>query len=253
MLAWLRARRRRAVLADPFPPHWDVVIRRNVARYGHLTPPQQARVRDATRILVAEKRFEGCGGLAVTPEMRVTVAAQAGLLLLADGHDYFARVPTVLLYPGAFRVPDPDDFEEDEVADTVLTGQAADRGPVVVSWPDALAEGRHPAGGFNVVVHEFAHQLDYLAGDIDGTPPLPDRAAVTRWKAVFAAALSTHSADLREHGESLFSEDAADPGELFADACEALFCVPRDLRADHPAVYDLLAAYFGVDAAGWPT
>ena len=251
MFTWFRARRRRALLSAPFPPYFDAVLRRNVALAGRLPAALHARHRAATRILVAEKRWEGCGGLAVTDEIRVTVAGQAALLLLADVHDYFARVPAVLVYPAEFRTPDPDDGEEDEVAGDVLSGQAADRGPVVVSWADARAEGRDPDAGYNVVVHEFAHQLDFLDGEPNGTPPLPDRAARLRWHDVMQPALDQHLADVRATGESLFSPDAADSVEFFADACEALFGSPRDLRADYPDVYELLARYFGVDPAGW--
>lgn len=251
MFAWVRARRRRKLLATPFPPYWEAVLRRNVAHFAYLPAAQQAAVRDITRILVAEKAWEGCNGLHVTPEMPVTIAAQAALLLLADRHDYFARVPTVLVYPDAFVTPDPDDWEEDEVSGEVLAGQATDRGPVVLSWAAVLAEGRDPSIGHNLVVHEFAHQLDYLDGEPNGTPPLPDAAARARWHAVMQPAMAEHLSDLKATGESLFSPDAADEVEFFADACEAFFCSPHDLRADYPAVYELLAATFAVDAAGW--
>ncbi len=251
MFAWVRDRRRRKLLEAPFPPYWETVLKRNVAHFARLPAAQQVAVRGITQVLVAERAWEGCGGLHVTPEMPVTIAAQAALLLLGDRHAYFARVPTVLVYPDAFVTPDPDDWEEDEVGGDILSGQATDRGPVVLSWAAVLEEGRDPSVGHNLVVHEFAHQLDYLDGDPNGTPPLPNAAARTRWHAVMQPALATHLDDLKATGESLFSPDAADEVEFFADACEAFFCSPHDLQADYPAVYGLLAGYFAVDAAGW--
>ncbi len=251
MFAWIAARRRSRLVAAPFPPHWDAVVRRNVAHFAHLPAPHQKTVRECVQVLVAEKVWEGAGGLHVTPEMPVTIAAQAALLMLSDRFDYFARVPSVVVYPDTFRPPDPDDWEEDEVAGGALDGVAADRGPVVLSWAAVLAEGRDPGLGNNLVVHEFAHQLDYLDGELNGAPPFPDRAARDRWRAAMGPAFAQHLADVRDTGESLFSVDAADPAEFFADACEAFVAAPHALRDDYPAVYAVLRDTFVADWAAW--
>src|SRR5204863_633635 len=133
MLSFFRNRRRRRLLDEPFPPWWLAILDRNVGHYPRLSPSEQARLRDHTRILVAEKEWEGCGGLFVTEEMKVTVAAQAALLLLGVDHDYYARVGSVVLYPGEFRTPVmEDDWEDDELSDTILAGQAVYRGPVIL-------------------------------------------------------------------------------------------------------------------------
>ena len=247
MLAWLRARRRRALLAEPFPGEWAAILSRDVAHYRSLDDARRATVRECVRVLAAELHWEGANGLVVTDRMRVIVAAGVALLMLRDRHDYFRRVPSVILYPGPFRRPDSDDVLVPDLGE--LSGEAADRGPVVLSWPEARDELADPSPGYNLVVHEFAHQLDYASGEANGTPPLPDRAAGERWRAAFEPALARHLAD---PGESLFSPDAADPVEFFADCCEAFFASPADLLADEPRVYAELAAYFGVDPARWP-
>src|SRR5262245_58421391 len=105
LFSWLRNRRRKALLAQPFPAEWLGYLRRNVVYYGYLTEAEQAKLRDDLRVFIAEKDWEGCGGLQVTDEMKVTIAAQAMLLVLAIPHDYYSRVPTILVYPHGYVVP----------------------------------------------------------------------------------------------------------------------------------------------------
>ena len=253
MFSWFRNRRRRKLLAGPFPLRWEGFLRQNVGHYPRLPAAEQGRLRDITRILVAEKGWEGCGGLFVTEEMKVTVAAQAALLLLGVDHDYYARVGSVVLYPGEFRTPVmEDDWEDDELSDTILAGQAVYRGPVILSWPEALGEGRDPDAGFNVVIHEFAHQLDYLDNLVNGTPVLDDPADSARWRYVMTVALEDHRRALKRGEETFFTEHAAEnETEFFADATEAFFCRPADLRDENPDVYDLLRAYYRADPEAW--
>jgi Mlc titration factor MtfA (ptsG expression regulator) len=253
MFGFLRSRRRRKLLSEPFPPYWEAVLKRNVGHYLRLTAPQQARLRDTARVLVAEKQWEGCGGLHVTEEMKVTVAGQAALLLLGLVHDYYARVDSIIVYPTGFRTPNPeDDWEDDELSDFAASGQAVYRGPVILSWDEVVTEGRDPDLGFNVVVHEFAHQLDYLDGVINGTPPLDDPALTASWGPVMTAALESHRALLGRKEESFFTDHAAEnETEFFADASEAFFCRPHDLLDEVPGVFDLLAAYYRLDPREW--
>src|SRR5262245_4182929 len=109
LLSWLRARRRRKILAEPFPIRWNEFLVRNVGHYALLTPVEQERLRDVARILVAEKEWLGRGGLFLTEEMRVTIAAQAALLLLGGDRGYFKRVRTVVVFPTSFRTPVAED------------------------------------------------------------------------------------------------------------------------------------------------
>src|SRR5204862_330039 len=118
---------------------WEGFLRQNVGHFPRLPAAEQARLRDITRVLVAEKNWEGCAGLFVTEEMKVTIAAQAALLLLGADHDYYARVDAVIVYPGEFRTPvAEDDWEDDGLSDTILSGQAHYRGPVILSWDSVL-------------------------------------------------------------------------------------------------------------------
>ena len=257
MFGFFAARRRRKLLGQPFPPHWEVLLGRNVAHYPRLSPPEQARLRDVARVLVAEKTWLGRNGLVVTDEMKLTVAAQAGLLLLGMDHDFFAGVGSVLLTPTAFYSPVPeDDWEDDGLAEDPLSGQAVFRGPVMLCWDDVLAEGRDPAGGDNIVVHEFAHQLDFLDGDdadqANGTPRLADPALAARWGPVMQAAFDRHRAAVAAGDETFLADYAGDDeGEYFADVTVQFFCRPHDLQAEEAEVFDLLRAYYRLDPRKW--
>src|ERR1051325_4429637 len=185
LLSWLKHWRRRRLLARPFPEAWAGYLRKNVAHYEYLTGAEQAKLRDDLRVLVAEKHWEGCGGVEMTDEIKVTVAAHAALLLLGIDHDYFARVMSILVYPSGFRTPDgwtgPDGVVDTSVG---TLGQAWYDGPVVLAWDEVVAGGRDPTDGRNVALHEFAHQLDYLDGVADGTPPLRHKGDYARWQEV---------------------------------------------------------------------
>jgi Mlc titration factor MtfA (ptsG expression regulator) len=212
-------------------------------------------LQDLTRVLVDEKKWEGTKGLTVTEEMKVTIAAQASLLLLGlTDRDYFVRVASVLIYPREFEVPDRDEFGDidDTFPASVADGQSVKRGPVILSWEHALFEGRNPTCGHNVVIDEFAHQLDDLDGLANGTPPLADAALAQKWRYVMQTSFDEHRASQRRKEETFFTDHAGDNlTEFFADATEAFYCSPADLRDEYPEVYMLLAGYFQVDPVKW--
>jgi Mlc titration factor MtfA (ptsG expression regulator) len=254
LFSWLRARRRRALLAEPFPIRWTAFIERNVGHYRLLSAPEQARLRDLARVLVAEKQWLGRGGLlVVSEEMTVTIAAQAALLLLGADRGYFARVRDVVVFPTEFRTPVAgDDWEDDFLSDVPLAGQAVDRRAVLLAWDEVSREGSDPGAGYNVVVHEFAHQLDFAEGASSGAPDLGDPALETRWRYVMSVAFSDHRRAIRENRDTFFTPHAADNEmEFFADATEAFYCRPHDLKALHPQMYGLLGAYYRVDPVTW--
>ena len=254
LFSWLRNRRRRTLLAEPFPVRWTTFLERNVGHYPRLPPTEQARLGNAIRVLVSEKRWRGRGGLFVTEEMRVTIAAQAALLLLGSERDFYPRVRDVIVFPTEFRTPVAgDDWEDDFLSETPSAGQAVDRGPVLLAWDAVLAEGREPHAGYNLVIHEFAHQLDFTHGITASVPDLGDRALETRWRYVMTVAFEDHRRAIRNNkADTFFTPHAADDEmEFFADATEAYYCRPADLKELHAEMYALLAAYYRVDPAAW--
>ena len=254
MFGFFRDRRVRKLLAEPMPRHREVVLERNVGHYKLLTPDQQAAMRGITNVLAAEWTWEGCGGLNITDEMKLTVSAEASLMLLGvKDHDYFKRVTSIVLYPTTFRTPNPEDgYEDDDLSDDEKDGEAWYRGPMVLNWADVLNEAKTPDLGFNVVIHELAHQIDFLDGEANGTPPLGSKAAEQRWKTVMTLAFEKHRRELDTGAETFFSEQAGDDeGEFFADACEAFYCKPHELEEEAPDVFDVIHGYFNVDPRGW--
>ncbi len=254
MFGFFRDRRRKKMLAEPMPRHQEVVLERNVAHYAALSDSQRATMRDVTRVLVAEKKWFGRGGLHVTEEMKLTVAAETSLLLLGmPEHDYFRRVLSVMIFPDKFQSPNAeDDFEDDDLSEEVHDGQTGYGWPVLLNWADVLTEARDPHLGRNVVVHEFAHQLDFLDGETNGTPSLGDPAAEERWKAVMTRAFERHKRELKRSTETFFSEQAGDDeAEFFADAAEAFYCLPHDLFEEDADVFEVLKGYFRLDPREW--
>lgn len=251
MLAWLRARRRRRLLASPFPPGWLTYLERNVGHYALLTDAERARLRDDLRVFIAEKMWEGCGGLTMTEEIQVTVAAQACLLLLGIEHDYFRRVLSILVYPGAYRSP-RHELRDDGLVheDPGRLGEAWYRGPVVLAWDEVRRDGLHFRDGRNVVLHEFAHQLDFLDGWADGTPPLQGRAQYRKWQAVMTAEYG-RLVEASEQGRATLLDQygSQSPTEFFAVATECFFEKPVALARRHPALYEVLRDYYGQDTA----
>lgn len=244
---WIRDRRRQALLAAPFPDEWLPYLRQNVAHYRHLSPAEQARLRDDTRVFVAEKNWEGCGGLAMTDEIKVTIAAQAMLLVLGMEHNYFDRVQSILVYPRGYKGEAGGVLVNEGVG---LLGQAVYRGPVILSWSEILEDGRHPSAGKNLVFHEFAHQLDMLDGVIDGTPPLQGKGQIERWHDVMTAEYDGLIQASAEGRATLLDQyGTTNEGEFFAVATECFFDKPAALARRHPQLYLLLKEYYRQDPA----
>ncbi len=255
MLHWLSDHRRKKLARAPFPDAWEAILRRNVAHYCMLDDGERARLRTLVQVFLAEKDWEGCGGLELTDEIRATISAQACLLLLGIQHDYYRNVLTVLVYPSTVVPPQLKlgYFETAlaplEVVEPII-GQAFEQGPVILIWDAALRESRHPESGHNVVYHEFAHKLDMLDGAADGTPPLRNRAEYRDWVTICSreylrlkrAAASGRKTFLDAYG-------ATDEAEFFAVATEQFFDQPLPLKERAPDLYRVLREYYRQDPA----
>jgi Mlc titration factor MtfA (ptsG expression regulator) len=251
LFAWLKQRRRRQLLATPFPEEWLAYLRDNVALYAPLTEAEQAKLRDLLRVFVAERHWEGCGGLTATDEMKVTIAAQACLLVLNIDHDGFNRVPSILIYPSGYRAPAERHGPGGTFSgDPGRLGEAWYRGPVVLAWDSVLDGSKYAFDGHNVVLHEFAHQLDFLDGYADGTPPLSSREEYHRWHEVMTAEYERLVRE-SEQGRArvLDAYGATNPAEFFAVATEAFFEKAVPLKQRHPALYEVLQGYYRQDTA----
>jgi len=243
-------RKRELLFALPYPEGWETILFNNIAHYRLLDDQERTILRNDARVLVAEKSWEGCGGLTVSDEMKVTIAAQAALMLLGREHDYFRRVLSILVYPSSFVVPLGDDLDQPEWQ-MAASGQAVEHGPVILAWDAALAGGRDPSSGCNVVIHEFAHQLDFLIGSIDDQT-LGDPALEERWRQVMPAEYAALIRALDHGQQTLLGDDAAiNEREFFAVTSEAFFTLPEELRRRHPLLYHLLADFYALEPIAW--
>lgn len=268
VLGWLagpvlwRGWRRARVRSQPFPADWRGILRRRMPAFARLPADVQAQVRRQAQVLLAEVPFIGCAGLQVTDEMRVLVAAQAALLRLhprgAAFGPGFGGLRQVLLYPGAFVVNRVQQGPAGLAQDTrqVLAGESWQQGQVVLSWATVLAGAADPHDGHNVVIHEFAHQLDQATGAANGAPWLGGgrrhAARRARWAAVMGSAFAQLQQRLAAGEPGLIDPyGATDPAEFFAVTSELFFERPAELAAQHPAVYAELSQLYHAHPLQW--
>jgi MtfA peptidase len=251
ILTLLKERRRRRLQVRPFPKEWLTLIQRHVVFFSRLSPMDRAELLGHIQVFLAEKRFEGCGGFEITDEVRVTIAAQACLLLLHRRTDYFPRLLTILVYPLTYMVEEKRQigehlWEEGTVSRLGETGRRM--GSLVLSWGAVKHGAANPADGKNVVLHEFAHQLDFENDAADGVPELATREQQLAWADVMRSGYaSLRAADQSGIPTLLDTYGATDPVEFFAVSVEAFFEQPRALRAHHPKLYAELRTYFQQD------
>jgi MtfA peptidase len=251
--AW-RAWRRRRVWQQPFPPAWRSILRRRMPMLQRLPVDLQLQLKRHMQVFLAEKPFIGCNGVVVTDEMRVLVAAQACLLILNRPSDYFPKLRQVLLYPSAYwadrREGDGSGVQHERRE--VRSGESWVQGQVILSWPDVLEGAADPTDGQNLVIHEFAHQLDQERGRASGAPFLGHRSRYARWAAVMGGEFQRLRQQLARGEETLLSPYAAtEPAEFFAVASEVFFEQPREMAERHAALYGELARYYAVDPLAW--
>jgi MtfA peptidase len=259
-VAWRRQRLRR----QPFPAAWRAIVRQRVPQVRRLPADLQLQLKRHMQVFLAEKRFVGCGGLVVTEEMRVTVAAQACLLLLNRPAGYFRGLREILLYPGAFvvdrvRADGSGVLQEQRGA---LAGESWAQGQVVLSWDDTLTGAAVADDGRNVVIHEFAHQLDQEKGHANGAPLLGPRQRYARWSNVLGEAFeqlqrrvaqdaTVPAADTAARSPLISAYGATDPAEFFAVVSEVFFEQPQRLAAEEPALYREFSGFYRIDPLSW--
>jgi Mlc titration factor MtfA (ptsG expression regulator) len=241
---WLRTRRRRAIGGRSLPPEWDDILARNVRQTQWLDDAERARLRSWVAVFVAEKRFEGCRGMTVDDEVRVSIAGQAGLIVLGMEGEYFGRLRSVLVYPGDYLGPRSTPLDGGGALEWKehRLGETWDGGSMVLSWPRVLEGGKMRDGPRSVVIHECAHAIDMLDGEVDGVPPLPSSRGRREWAQRIAVCQERFVEALDEGRFVAFDEYAAEgPGEFFAVASECFFQDPHRLHRYDRDLYALLA------------
>lgn len=247
VFGWLKRRRRKRILAEPVSGNSDQILAAAVPYYQRWSEDQRTKLLDNTRIFIAEKNWEGCDGLKLTEEIQIVIAAQAALMLTGIDDYCFDGVQTILVYPASFRRETQHGLI---VSNDERIGEAWHRGPIVLSWADVAQSWP----GRNVVVHELAHHLDGLDGDISGNPILGNAADQENWEAVASAGYRQLIADLNAGLRTFLDPYAAtNRAEYFAVSSEAFFEVPNELKQYHPELYHCLTQLFNSDPASWAT
>ncbi len=251
MFQSLKERRRRGLRAEPVPAEWRGIIARNLPFFARLPEEDRAELLGHVHVFLTEKRFEGCAGLELTDDMRITIATQACLLLLHRQTDYYPRLLTILVYPSGFIVDDiqplsGDIWQEGREARLGETGRQM--GSLVLAWDAARGGALDPSDGQNLILHEFAHQLDFEDFAADGAPLLSSRQDRRSW----AEVMRIEFANLRAADETgiatvLDGYGATNPAEFFAVATEAFFERPHALRQARPRLYEEFAHFFRQD------
>jgi hypothetical protein len=236
----LRTLQRRRLLRRPLPPEWLGYLDAHVPFFRTLSPGLRGEFLDKLKVFAWEKEFIGAGGLTLTEEVRVVVAATAVQLVLHLDLAYYDRLREIIVYPGAFKLPDRTG---------AVLGEARHWGTVVLSWESVLAGLGNPRDGHHTAAHEFAHALDRADGAFDGTPRLHQYSHYRAWAEVMGEHYTRLQAGRAPERQVLDDYGALNEAEFFAVATESFFEKPRQMKEKTPALYEELRRFYGWDPA----
>jgi Mlc titration factor MtfA (ptsG expression regulator) len=253
----LRLRRnavRRALMTANFPSAWQDILRDTMPMYEHLPSNVKDRLKGYINVFMAEKCFEGCGGLEMTDEIRLTVAAQACLMLLHEGKcTFYPTLKSILIYPSAYVAENFSSMGSCvTVGESTRLGESWTGGAVVLAWDSVKRGAMDMKDGQNVVFHEFAHQLDQEDGNADGAPILGISARYAPWARVLSGEYRQLKQKAKRGKKSVLDRyGATNPAEFFAVATESFFEKPDQMKKKHPELYEELKDYYVVDPESW--
>ncbi len=250
LVAWHagRVERRRAKLrARPLNERQRAIVSGHFPLWEEIPGEIRAETEGWMQVFLYEMTFQPCGGLQeVTEEMRLAIAAPACLLVARRPQDYYERLRSILVYPDAFTVKDEWGMED------VRLGESWGHGSVVLAWQTVKQGDLIPEDGLNVVLHEFAHQLDQSDGVADGVPELEQAEDYGKWSKAFRSAYEAFRERVDEGKRSVLDDYGAEsPAEFFAVATETFFERSRGLKREEPEIYAELARFYGMDPAEW--
>ncbi|MDX1780511.1 MAG: zinc-dependent peptidase [Thalassovita sp.] len=249
---WSKKQARKSLLASPLSDQQRAIVAGQVPLTRRLPSQMRGKLEGKINAFLDQIDFIGCDGLEVTEEMRLSIAAQA-CLLIVNSDTWYDHLRTILIYPGAFKSRQTEHHGYVVTQrETVRTGESWARGPVVLSWAHTRQGAINDRDGHNVVFHEFAHQIDDLSGHTDGIPNLDKTQSFAGWQRAFAPAYATHVQQVQAGHKTVFDAYGAEgPEEFFAVAVETFFERPAVLKHREPAVFEQLALLFRMDPSIW--
>ena len=223
----------------PFPKEYEKFLTHNDL-YKALSPSLKKKLHLFIVLFIAQKEFIGVK-IAISDEIKVIIAFYASVMRLGFEWDEKDFSTTIIVYPEHFFIDE----------NTLLQGQSAN-GTVVLSWKD-IQEDITYAAKESVIIHEFAHEIDFEDGYADGTPIL-DGSQYMRWSQVFSSVFDSLKS-LDDAGSTsdklslLGSYALRNEAEFFAVCSERFFQVPRELQDEFPKIYEELRTFYRIDPA----
>ncbi|HIN89267.1 MAG TPA: zinc-dependent peptidase [Porticoccaceae bacterium] len=237
-----------------FPAQWLEILHRRLPFYQNLPEKLQQQLQNQVKVFLNDKSFVGCGGQEINDEIRVTIAAQACLLLLNKKSSHYDKLQSILVYPSTFVTTRQvrDDLGLVSTNRAALLGESWSQGKVILAWDNVENGVLNLQDGHNVVLHEFAHQLDHESGATNGAPMLQTRGAYKSWAQVFLKEFEELQHLAAQQQPSLMDHyGATNPAEFFAVATETFFECPQQMHRNHGELYRELVKFYQVDPTEW--
>ena len=243
---------RKKIFTKGFPQSWLGIIKKNVPVFKSLPETLKTELKGHINVFLTEKNFEGCGGLKINDEIRLTIAANACLLLLNRKASYFPKLDSILVYPSSYVVKDTEVLNEVHIEEnSLLDGESWDTGTIVLAWDSVKRSANDSKDGYNLVLHEFAHQLD-LSGFETMKSVVKDSDEYISFAKTFTREFKRFRRDVKNGKRLVLDEYGADdPFEFFSVATEAFFEKPAKLRSKMPDLYRELSKYYNLDPVSW--
>ena len=245
-------KKRLQLLHSPLSPELETILSKNIFPYSRLSQKMKNELQGLVNIFLDEKEFEGCGGLEITDEVRITIAGEACLLLLNRNlSTCFPDLQTILVYPSAYVAAGADIVggRRVENAETTRAGESWQNGAVVLAWDHVKHGVKNYDDGHNVVLHEFGHQLDQESGSANGAPPLK---TYHTWAQVMGHDFEKLCDKVESNKKDVIDAyGATNPAEFFAVSTETFFEQPEKLKRDHPELFAQLQKFYKVNPLEW--
>lgn len=258
LLAWYLRKRylgsqRDQIFNQSFCPEWRTILDNNVSLYKILPDSLREELHGCINIFLHEKEFIGQDDLVITDEIKLTVAANACLLLLNGEQRFFPDFTSIILYPGTYVARQTSYDGVTQMHETSKrAGESWVRGPIVLSWSDTLHGSRDAKDGHNVVIHEFAHKLDEQSGAMNGLPLLRESSHYQEWNRVLSEEFFALQQRASERKNKVMDDyGTVSPPEFFAVATESFFEKPRQMKKKLPDLYEQLNNFYRTDPASW--
>ncbi|PKL46161.1 MAG: hypothetical protein CVV42_17420 [Candidatus Riflebacteria bacterium HGW-Riflebacteria-2] len=238
--------RRRKILKEPFPDHYVEILARQLPFYSRLSEDMKIILHGKILVFLDEVRFEGCGGQEITDDIKLTISGQASLLLINDEGSFFNLLQVVLVYPSTYVAK--KNHPDGTIEESVRLGESWMTGEVILAWDDVLHGIKNTNDGQDVVIHEFAHQLDQQSGAGNGAPVLNGPTAYASWARVLGHEYKELKKRKQKFKKTLMDKyGATNPAEFFAVATETFFEKPEQMQEKHPELFEELKKYYRID------